>query len=142
MVTVYHGQGNMVGEKAKKSVDDFFSTVYGLPFELGKTDCFSLVVQYLKFCDAPIPEGTRIGDLTLKNYADKYLENNSIIRVADEYLTSRFNIKEPHQAFFGDVLMLEFDGIEFFGIDAGNGNVLTVNINSGVGIKKEVPIEH
>ena len=137
MVAVNRRQRGLVGEKAKKSVGDFYRTIYGLPYILGDSDgidCFSIIARYLEYLDRPIPKKINFKGFTLNNYADQYLQNDSVINIADEYLSSRFSEKEIHQAFIGDVLLLEYNGTRFFGIDAGNGNIVSANVQSGASV--------
>ena len=127
----------MVGKNTKKSVGNFYKTIYGLPYILGDVDgidCFSIIARYLKYLDRPIPETINFKGFTLNNYAEQYRQNDSVINIADEYLSAKFSEKEPHRAFIGDVLLLEYNGIKFFGIDAGNGNIVSANTQSGASI--------
>ena len=124
----------------KPIVFDFSREIIGTPYFLGYDhsnngiDCFTLIVKYLEKFSIYISEDEILDGINLINYKDKYLEDNSIIMIADKYLSKKFKPKSPSRSFTGDIVMLDYNGKFFFGIDAGNGNILTVNTKTGAKI--------
>ena len=129
----------------KPIIFDFSRTMTGRPFKLGYAqdglDCFTLIVEYLKRHGITIPETETIDGVTLRNYKDKYVSDNSTINAAEKYFIRILKEKEPCARMPGDVLLLAYNETKFFGIDAGNGNILTANTDRGVKIVPGNPYE-
>ena len=130
----------MVGKNTQKPiVFDFSKELVGLPYQLGYgaengLDCFTLLVNYLSRFGIKISESETIDGITLKNYREKYLDDHKVISTAAKFLSKILKEKNANRIFVGDILMIEYNGKKFFGIDAGNGNILTVNLKTGVKI--------
>jgi len=115
------------------------NSVIGKPFELGKVDCFRLVFDYLQECGLRLPEEYK--GLAMPDYAHAYLQNREgLIQKAIAYMSEYLKELEIHQAFTGDILVVKLRWFEAlpisFGIDGGNGIIISVTEKMGV-----IPIE-
>ena len=120
-----------MGGKTKINLSQITADFIGEEYQLGNNDCFMLVVRYLRKLNANIPDNVHYRGLTLKNYADNYIEDNNIIDYAIEYFLQFCTEVDISKRTPGDILFLEDKEGKFLGIDGGNGKVLTV-VRNGV----------
>jgi hypothetical protein len=97
----------------------------------------------LKALGCPIEtdaEAFEANGLTLKNYPRKYLKDPTIIHNAFSFIkdflperhTGRFYQVPVSRSIIFDILFLSNDSINSFGINTGNGNLMTSNEDIGV----------
>ena len=115
------------------SLLEISKNLVGRSYELGRSDCFTLVIDYLRLRGVNIPNDVEFKGLTFKNYKDAYLENTDVIDCAVEFLLQYCKEIKLHECLAGDILLLQNEsGTKYLGIDGGNGNVITAVINQDV----------
>lgn len=116
------------------------SRLIGLPYRLGKTDCFSVVYGYVSEA-VPLPD--RWGGWTMGNYAARWRKNPALgkevmVRLLDAHLPG----VAPVRAFAGDVLLLAprfSDAAWFLAIHGGGAVVVAASERRGV---EALPLAH
>jgi len=118
------------------------SRFIGIPYELGRMDCFMAVVRYLqeKGCAPNINEYQGI---TLETYAEVFLNDperakNIMVQLMDDY----FSVIESKKAAPGDIALLKLRGNSappFLGIIAGNAIIIIATEQDGV---TTYPLKH
>lgn len=108
----------------------------GQPYELGKCDCLTMVLDYLRLLGVDIAQNESFNGINLQNYADLYRRNNGTIDSAADWLATKLREIKPHESLPGDVLFLEEDGSRFIGIDGGNGKIIAAVIGKTVGVMR------
>jgi len=112
------------------------------PYNPGKVDCFRLVIDFaarVKGVDLPYEHD----GITLDDYVKHYETNESkTIAVAMDYLKTNLTEIPAYRSIAGDVLIAvpKAKSAEriFFGIDGGNGKIVTVLIEGGTqAVKRE-----
>ena len=101
-------------------------------YELGQVDCFRLVMDYAKsFNDKELP--VEFDGMTLETYGDWYSQDETrTVEIAIKYLDTYLHEVTPAKSIAGDVLVLRYGSCIFFGIDGGNGKIITVFIEKGI----------
>jgi len=104
----------------------------GQPYELGRMDCFGVVVAWLRLrgVDLPCWEGWAPED-----YGAIYAADPETAKcLAPAYLDSFLTSVAPGFAFAGDVLALSLPGeaVPFLAVHGGNGQALTCTPERGV----------
>jgi len=101
-------------------------------YELGQIDCFRLVMDYARsFNNKELP--VEFSGMTLETYGDWYLQDeNRTVEIAIKYLDTYLHEIPESKTIAGDVLVLRYDGSTFFGIDGGNGKIITVFVKKGI----------
>ena len=106
----------------------------GRPYQLGITDCFSAVLEYIASCGYQIPDSFE--GVTRDDYADLFEADPGaakalMVRFVDRLLDE----VPPGHAFAGDILLLRLRGqLPFLAIDGGNGNIIAASESRGVGV--------
>jgi hypothetical protein len=119
----------------------------GQPYELGKCDCLTMIIDYLRLLGVKVSKNESFKEVNLKNYADLYRKNSGTIeRAADwlatkckderaaDWLATKCKEVQPHESLPGDILYLEENGTKFFGIDGGNGKVIAPIVGDAVSV--------
>lgn len=103
----------------------------GQQYELGKMDCFSLILNYCDIIEYVVPE--EYMGLTRETYKDLYL--SSPVRAKEImicFMQDHFEEINLSDFFTGDIALLRFNKHIFLGIASGNGTVISANIKEGV----------
>jgi len=113
------------------------SRLIGLEYELGKVDCFSIIIVYLRAMKVKLP--SEFEGLTLDTYAELFKKDpDNAIATMLNCLDSISQPVPPHKAQPGDILLLKLRSVgsrqQFIspGINAGNGHVIVAMKNQGV----------
>jgi len=104
----------------------------GKPYKLGKCDCLTMIIDYLRLFGLDIPNSESFNGVNLKNYADLYRRNSGTIECAADWLATKCKEVKPHESLPGDILFLEENNKKFFGIDGGNGKIIAPVIGDSV----------
>jgi len=110
-------------------------------YDLGQVDCFRLVLDYSRcFNNIELPVDYR--GMTLDTYGDWYLQDNiRTVKIAIEYLSTYLYEIEVSRTVAGDILVLRYGTSTFFGIDGGNGKIITVFIKTGIRVIRKQHFE-
>ena len=108
----------------------------GQPYELGKCDCFTMVMDYLRLYGLKIAKNETFNGVSIENYADLYRNNTGTIDHAADWLATKCKEVKPHESLCGDILFLEENGNKFLGIDGGNGKIIAPVIGDAVEVLK------
>ena len=110
------------------------ASIIGKPFELGCTDCFMLVINYLRQRGVSLPE--EHSGYTLQSYPELYQTNPNYAReVMVSCLDSILSQIPANRVAPGDILLIKLKGTSegfFLAINGGNGNALMVSEIRGV----------
>lgn len=108
------------------------SKLVGLEYELGRMDCFSMIINYLILRGETIPDSFQ--GQTMATYADLF--KTDPVRAKEIMLDLMVFLLDEIavvKAFAGDVLLLELsDYPPFLAIDGGNGVVVAASPTRGV----------
>jgi hypothetical protein len=104
----------------------------GLKYELGKVDCFRLIITYMELIGKKLPSEYK--GYTLETYKDLYLRNS---KEAKELMVELMNdLLEPiniHHILPGDICLLKLRSSKpFLGIETGNANLIVAAETKGV----------
>ena len=101
-------------------------------YKLGQVDCFKIVMEFISNATGKVLPNEHRG-MTLDTYGDWYLQDESnTFEIAVEYLNTHLNEIPVFKSVAGDILVLRYGTNRFFGIDGGNGKVITVFLDRGV----------
>jgi len=108
------------------------SQIVGKTYQLGKVDCFSIIIIYLKMIGCKIPKSFK-GE-TLSTYKDLYInEPEKAKALMIEFMQSLLEEIPVHKTFAGDILLLQLNNdLPFFGINGGNGKFISACEIQGV----------
>ena len=118
------------------------SRFIGIPYELGKMDCFMAVVRYLQEMGRA-PDINEYQGITLETYAKVFLNDpervkNIMVQLMDDY----FSVVDSKKASPGDIALLKLRGsstLPFLGIIAGNAIIIIATEQDGV---TTYPLKH
>lgn len=107
------------------------SHLVGLGYELGKMDCFSLIVEYMKMRGCKIPE--TFEELTLETYADLFIIDPAKAKeIMIRFMQSQTDELSIGECFAGDIALLSCDDTIFLSIVGGNGTCIGATTEYGV----------
>jgi hypothetical protein len=118
------------------SVLEISQQFVGQQYELGKCDCLTMIIDYLRLSGLEIPDNESFNGISLKNYADLYRKNSGTIENAADWLATKCKEFKPHESLPGDILFLEENNTKFFGIDGGNGKIIAPVIGDSVEVMR------
>jgi hypothetical protein len=116
------------------SVLEISKKFVGQPYELGKCDCLTMIIDYLRLLGIKISKNESFKEVNLKNYADLYRRNSGTIERAADWLATKCEEVQPHESLPGDILYLEENNTKFFGIDGGNGKIIAPIVGDAVSV--------
>ena len=116
------------------SVLEISQRIVGKPYELGKCDCITMIIDYLRLLGVKISQNESFEEVNLKNYADLYRKNSGTIEKAADWLATKCKEIKPHESLPGDILFLEGNKTKFFGIDGGNGKIIAPIVGDTVSV--------
>lgn len=124
--------GTKVNPKA--SLNLMTKNLIGRSYELGKTDCFSIIYEYLRNCKITMPVEFR--GISLKNYSILYEQDKGKAKkIMIDFINSILSEISFHSASAGDLLLLQYKNEPaFLSICLGHGKVLAVSPEFGVNI--------
>lgn len=103
----------------------------GMEYELGKMDCFSLILHYADILKYPLPKEYK--GLTRENYKDLYLENPLLAKeIMIDFMIDNFKEIPLSKMFTRDILLLEYKNRKFLAINGGNGNIIGASEKRGI----------
>ena len=134
--------------KEREPFSEISQSLIGRPYKLGETDCFAVVVQYLK--RVGVKCAYEFKEVTLDNYADLFNESPQAAKaLMVEYLDAHLKQIEPIKAFCRDIMLLQLRPefaisesslcnnslqVPFLGINGGNGVFISAAPGLGVAV--------
>ena len=120
------------------TIAELIENFIGKKYEIGKTDCFHVVYDYLA-SKMEIPKEFK--GQTLDSYKNLYNKSpEKAINLMIDFLKSYLQEIEFIIASQGDIVLLNYNYQQtFLGIIVGNANVLLITISDGVQI---IPLRH
>jgi hypothetical protein len=111
----------------------------GVSYKLGSLnrkeglDCFSLIVNYLREIGYDINSDIIYKGFDFNNYGKAFQKYPDILNVAIEWFSEFLEEIPTHRAVAGDIIYASLkNNAPAFGIEAGNGYMITVTVERGV----------
>jgi hypothetical protein len=121
-------------KRKSPKLSQFTASVVGNKYELGKVDCFKLIIDYLREQEVPLP--IEFKGLTLDSYKDYYQKDplaakETMLELMNELLSPI----DPNKAIPGDIVLIKLRGQSStlaLAIEGGNSVCITAAEKQGV----------
>jgi len=111
----------------------------GTKYALGETDCFALVLNYLKANGYIVP--SEFNGATRENYSELFLaDKRRATTLMERFIESELREVRKHEARPGDVLLLRGNP-KFLAVEVGNAKIVTACPEMGVILDNKINYE-
>lgn len=121
----------MVGPPAEMKPADIVKDMLDRPYELGKTDCLSFVVDFFTALGVPMP--TEWHGWTRDNYAARWLRGEGRAEFREFLLTYGTPVSENYME-CGDVIIFDLAETACPAIYLGNGHCMILTEEHGISV--------